>query len=265
MSKGRSPKCPAINLETAIGCVRVIHEKEDTNKGSKEVLARDLGHTGTNNGSFLRKFAALSGYGLVEEDRSTKKFGVSPVAVDILTLHEGNPKRTEAIEMAAFTPPLFATLHAEYSQKKLPSDGLLQDELVEKGFLQKTAKEAVQIYRDNLTLVEKERSAAAEPEPVPIESAPAPMPSPSDQPIDADYEPVPVQPPSSATRESQPDDMLVLRIAKNCRVQLAFSGPVTQDAIESLRKQLDAMKDNYPGNGGPSTPTPIALEDGTGE
>ncbi len=226
------------------------------------MLAHDLDHPTTNNGAFTRKFGALSRYGLIEEDRSTKKFGVSPIAVDILTLHEGNPKRADAVETAAFTPQLFADLRAKYSSsQRLPSDDNLQDGLVEKGFRQDTAKTAVQVYRDNLTLVEKERSAVEDPEPVPVESAPTSMPSHSDQPIDADYEPVHSQPSPTAPREPQPDDMLVLRIANNCRVQLLFSGHVTQAAIESLRKQLDAMKDNYPRDGAP----PLALEDGMGQ
>jgi hypothetical protein len=48
------------------------------------------------------------------------------------------------------------------------------------------------------------------------------------------------------------------RISDDCKVRVLFDGPVTQEAIEKLKRYLDLIKDDYPTKKAiePPKPTP---------
>jgi len=53
------------------------------------------------------------------------------------------------------------------------------------------------------------------------------------------------QPPAVGLPPSS-GEILRYRLSKECTVDVAFSGPITQSAIDKLRAYLDLSKDAYP-------------------
>ena len=248
MAKGRSPQYPSMSLGDAIGRVRKIYEAEHTHTAEREVIAKDLGYGGLN-GASLTVIAALNRYGLLEADKDNEGLRVSGSTVSILELPEGEPRRVEAIEKAAFAPQLFAELRDNF-RDQLPSDHNLRNYLVKKGFLPKAADSAIRVYRDTLELVSRGKSyynSETDIEGGSESVIPEPVPSPPlRKEVPASYMLVQNEPQGQRDMEFESGESLVFRISKGSRARIAFSGPITQEAIGKLNALLELTKDDYP-------------------
>ena len=262
MSNDRSPRYPSMSLKKAIDLVEKVHDKAKIYVVAREAIAKDLGFKSLH-GTAVKTLATLTSYGLLSSVKGKDGRRVSDLAVSIITPKPGDPKRAEAVEKAALTPKLFAELQAQYPDG-IPSENTLRSFLVEKGFLPEACETVISVYQETWNFVEEERSAVDDPEPVSVDRVPVLQRPTTDQPIDVEFEPVQAGPQENTmTMDNQSGESLMLRISPTSRVQLAFSGHVTRNAIDSLIKQLEVTKTNYPDEGGSDTSPPLALEDGT--
>jgi hypothetical protein len=117
-------------------------------------VASDLGYSGIN-GRSLSLIGALRQYGILEGSGDALR--VSKDAVAYFEMDDG-PEKQQAIERMLFAPTLFAELR-ELSRDKLPSDGNLRHQLINKGFLPKSADEVISTFRANLSLAGNVESA----------------------------------------------------------------------------------------------------------
>ena len=247
--KTRSPRYPQVSLREAIERIHAVYLKEDRHKADKEVIAKDLGYNGLN-GASLGMLAALKHYGLLETAGDGLR--ISDDAVAILELSRNDPERAEAIQKAAFTPKLFAELFALYGSK-LPSDENLRLTLIRRGFNSKAAASVVRTYRDTISLVQEEADGYNGDSTETIKRQEGNMPTYTPHtrqpdPFAKHYVlPSPPQPTSSVmTGQASEGTVLSFKISQDSEARIAFSGKVTQEAIEKLIKLLDISKDTFP-------------------
>src|SRR4051794_26283688 len=100
----RSPNYPGIGLREAVSRVNLLYKAEYTHLCTREVVAEAIGYTSLN-GSSATVISAIAKYGLLENVGD--EYRVSPLAVDIILHHKGEPERLAAIREAAFKPALF--------------------------------------------------------------------------------------------------------------------------------------------------------------
>jgi len=152
MAKARSPVYPAIGLKEAVDRVRLVYEKDYTNRVPRAVIAQHMGYSGLS-GKSLGVLSALGKYGLLEGRADETK--VSALAVAILAHPPGEPERIEALKQAATAPELFRDLD-ERSQGGRGSDPALKAWLQTEGFIPAAADAAIRAYRETKQLVEEE-------------------------------------------------------------------------------------------------------------
>jgi hypothetical protein len=152
MARVRSPNYPALSLPEAITSVTKIHAAEQHLAAPKEVVAKHLGYT-TYHGLAGRIISAIEKYGLLEEVNGDK-VRVSPSAMAILFPSSVGEKQN-AINEAAFKPPLFAAIKEEW-QGSRPSDENLRVYLVRKKFSSDALDRVIAIYKETMDLVTQE-------------------------------------------------------------------------------------------------------------
>jgi hypothetical protein len=108
-----------------------------------------MGHSGLN-GLSTRQISALQRYGLLEEVNGDK-VKVSPLAMRIL-FPDNDADRLAAIREAAFKPPLFAEMRAEWGDRT-PSDPLLRSYLTRRHFAEDAIDRVIETYRGTLGLL----------------------------------------------------------------------------------------------------------------
>jgi hypothetical protein len=146
--KLRSPNCPTISLQEALGKARKVYEEEHTHPAAKEVIAQDLGYSGIS-GPSASVIGALRQYGIMEP--SGDGLRISDDAVSVFELPEDSPERIAALARLAFKPALFEELRQQFGDRP-PGEGNLRHLLIKKGFLSNTADEVIQAFRENLEL-----------------------------------------------------------------------------------------------------------------
>jgi len=93
---------------------------------------------------------ALRQYGILEG--SGDAMHISEDAVSYYVLDDG-PERQEAVWRMLFNPPFFAQIHTDFGDA-LPSESSLKHYLMKNGFLPKAAEDVINVYRENIRLVE---------------------------------------------------------------------------------------------------------------
>lgn len=147
----RSPNYPAISLKDALDKVAVLYKNQHTHAAPREVVAKGMGYNSLN-GASASAISALHKYGLL--DRDGDEIRVSDRAMKILHPHSPD-ERAAAIRDAASAPPLFSEL-SERFPGALPSEELLRNYLVRRGFAPGAVSSVILAYRETLELVDHE-------------------------------------------------------------------------------------------------------------
>lgn len=151
MTVTRSPAYPTMTVNQAIEYVSKVYEQNRTNPVAREAAAVDMGYAGLT-GSSTKALADLTHYGLI--DKAGKgTIRVSQRAVDLL-YPESPEGKAAALNSAAFAPPLFAELRAQFHDG-IPSENNLRSFLMRKGFATSAIPFVVNSYRETSRIVQE--------------------------------------------------------------------------------------------------------------
>jgi hypothetical protein len=143
----RSPNYPALSLPAALEKVTTLYRNQHTHSAPREVVAQGMGYNSLN-GASATAISALHKYGLL--DRIGDELKVSERAMRIL--HPETPEeKSSAIRDAASQPQLFAEL-TERFPGAFPSDDLLRNYLIRRGFAPAAVTSVILAYRDTMEL-----------------------------------------------------------------------------------------------------------------
>jgi len=147
----RSPNYPALSLPEAVEKVHMVYRSQHTHGAPREVVVKGMGYAGLN-GASATAVSALMKYGLL--DRSGDELKVSSRAMCIIAPHSQEEK-AEALRDAAFSPPLFSEL-AEKFPDRMPSDEVLKNYLIRKGFATGALPSVISAYKETSEMVERD-------------------------------------------------------------------------------------------------------------
>jgi hypothetical protein len=162
--RARSPSYPAISLPDAIEKLSKLFVEFQTHPAPRNVVARGMGYAGLS-GPAASAISALSKYGLLE--RHGDDLRISERGMSILHPHEPS-ERAGAIGEAAVGPKLFAELRERFPGAA-PSQDLLRNYLVRKGFLPSAVKAVVLSYRETCDFAAREGAHGVEARPASLE------------------------------------------------------------------------------------------------
>ncbi len=149
----RSPKCPFIDLGTAIEKARAFYRGCGRNPVTVSDAVARWGYGPKSSGG-LQTLAALKGYGLLTDQGTSKgrRVQLTKLALRILLDERVDSReRREAIREAALTPQLFAELSRKWKDQGLSSPTDLRHFLVlEKAFNENSAEEFARKFIDTL-------------------------------------------------------------------------------------------------------------------
>lgn len=140
----KSPRAPTLPLDEAIDRVMKVYEKERLHPAPSDVVAQNIGYKGASNGAALSALASLRYYGLLERPRD----GLLGVTKDVEAYKfapDDSLKRSFLLNFLR-RPVLFSELLEKYSTG-LPSDANLKYDLIQRGFLPRSAAEVVSVFR----------------------------------------------------------------------------------------------------------------------
>lgn len=144
----RSPNYPSLSLPAALEKVALLYKNQHTHGAPREVVAKGMGYNSLN-GASATAISALHKYGLLE--RIGDDIKISERALRILHPHSSDEKMA-AIREAASQPELFAEL-AERFPGQTPSEDLLRNYLIRKGFAPNAVTGVILAYRETVELV----------------------------------------------------------------------------------------------------------------
>ena len=238
MAKTRSPNYPAISLPDAIVEAEKIYSKNHQARMQKQAVARALGYSGLN-GASLTKISALYKYGLLEKTKD--QFAISTSAILMIRGAPDSIERAEALKVAIAAPAVFQKL-LEFYGWQAPDQETIRIRLETKmGFKPGAAKKGAANFRDSVEFVTGLDVAYldAQDQDTRAEGGmqfQGPQQQASQRALQRQNSPLPVL----------GGETLRYRLGKNCTVQVAFDGQVTQDAVEKLCAFLKLGKDAYP-------------------
>jgi len=239
----RSPSYPVIPLDEAIERIATIFQHDKRAFTTNEALLSNLGYR--KGGLAGRIISALRQYGLLEEQDS--KFRVSESAFHIVSLPEEDPVRIDLIRNAALLPALIQKT-VELYEGELPSDATLKSHLIRnENFNPDRVNQFIRVLRRTLEFAKIPSVGFPLGKSEPTHT---PLPTRQQQSSPTTYRGVPsasFSPSGSASPSfAPPGETLEYRIADDCKVNLTFSGPVTQQAIEKLIKYLNLGLEDFP-------------------
>lgn len=229
MARIRSPNYPGISLADAVERIHKIHGKAHTHKVDAATMAGAAGYSGLN-GAALGVLSALKKYGLLEDQGKTLR--VSDLALTIIADPIASPGRRAAVQKAAFSPPLFSAIRAEYPGA-IPGDDIVRSYLLKKGFAATAIGAALDSFRETMKMVTSEGLGYNE--------------SLSDQESeDKDVESgtsneLPKGISQHLTQKSTFNagtEVGTYPVSADCKIKLIATGPYDKTSIEALVKQL---------------------------
>ena len=247
--KHRSPGYPVVPIDEAIEKVKQVYRKDKRAFTTFEAIAEHMGfNVKKRGGRSGRVVSALRQYGLLDE--RTGQFRVSDLAFKILETPDDSPEHIQSVKEAALNPPIFRRILNHYSGE-LPSDAAIRSYLIfTLEFNADTVAEFIRVFRRTIDIANPsaadytagDESEGDEQPPMggtPMQQSP---PMQQGQRI--------VTPPAVAQQIQPPlstdQSVLVFKISRDSEARVTFSGPVTQEAIEKLRKLLEVSMDTYP-------------------
>lgn len=140
----KSPRAPSLPLGEAIERVARIYREEGRHAAPLDVVAKHIGYNGAKHGAALQALASLRYYGLVERPKE----GLMAVSKEFETYTFTQDERQKQSILVGWlkTPTVFAELLEKYTDR-LPSDGNIRFDLIQKGFLPNTAEACVSVFR----------------------------------------------------------------------------------------------------------------------
>jgi hypothetical protein len=225
-------------LDEAIDRAMRAYDKDRLHPSPTEVVARNLGYKGINNGSALSALASLRYFGLLErpsdgtlavtKDVETYKFAPDPV------------QKQAVLERFLKSPSLYADLLEKFPGG-LPSDGNLRYDLIQRGFTAQTADMALAAFRRSVDFVghfSTQRAVgapASDPKPEIEEGAPA---SPAN-PAGLAQRPAPQ--PTLPTDTEDVLDRIPVRLPGGRRAWLLIPTPFFDGDKVRLKAQIDLL------------------------
>jgi hypothetical protein len=246
-ARKKSPRAPSIALDEALERVLKVYERERLHAVPSDIAAQHMGYKDANNGRVLGILASLRYYGLIERSGE----GLVAVAKDVEAFKFApNPGLCRSFLLKFLTtPPLFAELLDRYGER-LPSDGALKYELIQRGFLPATAQGLVGILKRSMEFVgEEEKSANLnEEQPPSMSSGPAaapPAPGPASQsPHAAGLRPAPPTGEvfgATSSNEDADHDRIPVRLPGGRRAWLVIPSVFFEADKARLKAQIDLL------------------------
>lgn len=173
----RSPNYPALSLPEALEKVAILYRNQHTHAAPREVAVKSMGYN-TLNGASATAISALHKYGLLEKVGDEVKVGERALRI----MHPNSPEeRQEAIREAANEPALFVELNERFPGP-MPSDEVLRNYLIRKGFAPAALSHVLLAYRKTSELARQEgapydSAPSVEQEPAPMTPATAMQPA----------------------------------------------------------------------------------------
>lgn len=150
----RSPNYPALSLPEAVDKIHMVYRAQHTHGAPREVVVKGMGYAGLN-GASATAVSALAKYGLL--DRDGEEWRVSNRAMCIIAPHSPEEK-AEALREAASAPPLFNELREKFPGR-MPSEEVLRNYLVRKGFAPAALSAVISAYKETSEMVERDGGA----------------------------------------------------------------------------------------------------------
>ena len=235
MAKIRSPNYPGISLPDAIERICKIHSKAHTHKVDSGTMAKAAGYNSLN-GSALTVLSALKKYGLLDEVGNELR--VSPAALTIIADPVDSPERRQAIQAAAFGPPLFMETRKQFPDS-IPGDEIIRSFLLKRSFLASSIDTAIRAFRETMNLVTEEGlgyTAVSNQ----LDAKAMPDKVDADMVISASSgtTAAATKTPGANTVFGQGIEVASYPVAKDCIVRLRATGPLTATGMKNLVKQL---------------------------
>ncbi len=153
----RSPSYPVFSLQTGLQKLGLVWKVIQGHKATQEDVREAMGYKRKSGGG-LKALSAMKQFGLLDYSR---KEGISVSERGRKYLHPlDDAEKKQAIQEAAYHPPLFAELASEYPGP-LPAKKVLISFLVRKGFSNTGAQKATQSFLDTVSFVAEEVGAEA--------------------------------------------------------------------------------------------------------
>jgi len=174
MSVTRSPRAPSLTLPKALDKALAAYAQVGCQAAPTETMAQHLGYASLNSGRALATLASLRYFGLLESV-ADGMLAVSATVEQYRNLPEG-PER-QALRLGWLRKPaVFASLLERFPQG-LPSDAMLHQELIQRGFQPSAAQSCAAVLRESVAFVWPDAvpPSLAEPE----QPAPAPVAAPA--------------------------------------------------------------------------------------
>ncbi len=151
---GKSPKYPNFSLKKAVKYAGAIFTADRRNPIDRSVLAKHMGYSSLS-GAADKAIGSMMQYGLIEKV-GKGEVRVSQLAVDIL--HPDNPASGKtALARAAFSPPLFKTLKARFTDDQFSTDAL-RSYLMREGFLERAISPVSSAYSETVAFLKQEKA-----------------------------------------------------------------------------------------------------------
>ncbi|MGB0909405.1 MAG: hypothetical protein ACPGYT_03510 [Nitrospirales bacterium] len=147
MAKMRSPNYPSLSLTEAIGCARILWDKEKRTVISPEVAVKALGYKSLS-GVSRTKLASLRKYGLIEDSRGG--ITLSDLAIKILHSTDASDDYMSALQEASLMPELFRELQQTHGESS--DESLKAHLMIERRFSEEGARLFTKSFRDTMTL-----------------------------------------------------------------------------------------------------------------
>jgi hypothetical protein len=159
----KSPRAPSVALDVAIERALKIYKEENRHATPPDVVAQHLGYKGANNGSFVGTMATLGYYGLVERNKE----GLYAVSKNVEAYQYAPDEaiRRKLLVDWLKTPAVFAGLLEKYGDR-LPSDGNIKFDLIQRGFAPQAADACVNVFRRSVEYADYFAASAAATAPV---------------------------------------------------------------------------------------------------
>ena len=148
MVRARNKRYPNYSLSVAVDHIRKVFDADWTNTLCRETVAQHLGYGGLS-GASDSCIGTLRQYGLLERI-GKNEMKVSQLAIDILQ-PVSSEKRQEAIDEAAFCPPLFCGIINHFPDH-VPSEAALRNYLAQRDFQKKVIDIVIKSFADTISM-----------------------------------------------------------------------------------------------------------------
>lgn len=144
----RSPNYPSMSLREAVQKAGEIYRSQHTHGAPREVVAQSMGYNSLN-GASATAISALMKFGLL--DGRGEDIKISALAMAILH-PESDHEKASAIAEAAGLPALYSEIDEKFPGRP-PSDEILKNYLVRRGFAQNAIPGVISAYRETKEFV----------------------------------------------------------------------------------------------------------------